>query len=1452
MTSPLKTLLSGSWILAAAALHAAPLTWDPAANGSQSGGAGTWDANTTANWWNGSADQAWTDTTGIDTAIFGGTGGAVTIATGGVTANALTFNATGYALSGAALTLAGSTPTVTVTNGSESATISSVITGAAGLVKSGAGTLTLSGANTYTGGTIVSAGKLVAGSATAFGASGASVSVASGASLDLAGFATGSNVSIAGTGTDGTGALFNSSATTVGSIGTLTLTGSATIGGAVNNNTGIGIATTGINLGGNTLNLNSGRLIIDGTDAFTGGGLINVNSGGVLYFAGATAGSGAGVTISVKTGGVMDGRDYANSALASYPTVELDGGMLSNGYTNSNGGGGGVILYNPLTVTANGGILSGNASGFDNRLRLAGTLVGSGALTLQGSRGVEFRGDISGYTGTMTATAGTVAFNPTAAVQTFNGVLSGARPVEKNGANTTIFTTANNYSGTTTVNGGTLQISGAGKLGNGAAIIVNTAGTVDLGGTTQTVGAATLGGTVLNGTLNATSYSGTGGNVSANLGSAIVFTQTSGSTTLSGTNAITSTVINGGNLTFANTAASGSGTITVNAGGSLVASGMQSTVSGWLASGRVAAASVGNIALSGDSSETIDFTGFNSLGLASTGFATYSGTLTPGTGGYRFGGATSNLTIASALGGANALTKSDAGTAMLAGNNTYTGTTTVNAGTLLVTGAINGGAVTVSGGSLLVGGAATINATSGGAVNIGGGSLAARSLNAIGAAGSTITLTNGSGTLVFGGSANDTTDRVISHTAGSTMTNNGSGTVTLTNNIQVANSAIGIFWNGGGKTVMQGVTGNTSALLNFNKSGVGMLTVNGNITPNGGSIRAQGGILSFSSTASTTGNAVMTSQRTVGGVALFAAGSSIKTADANTNGIMGGWAVYNGTDWAQSNGSGNAIGAYSGYTTDTWAAGNNTDVSLAGANPASGATTNSLRFNATGVKTLTLAGTNLIISGGILVTSAVGNSLTTITGGTLTAGASNATADLIVHQNNTANALTIASAIANNGTGTTSFTKSGDGTVNFSTQKTYTGTTNVLAGVLNLSGGGGLAGVIRGTVNVAAGATLRLSTGDATGYATDATRLSVINLQGGTLNINTTGNQTLGSAVINMTGGSITGIANSNLDFFGGASAINSLASGATSVISGVNLSALRQGSSTFTVAAGYTANGIDLDIASVIQNGVSGSVTNAVITKAGAGTLALSGTNTFGGTGQSVLISAGTLMIGNGGSTGNISTQASVGVTNNSVLAFNRSDAAGVFANVVSGTGRVTQMGSGSSTLTGANTYAGGTVVSAGTLVTGNTSALGTGNVNVTAGVLRIGNGTANTVQLGSGANLVVNGTLAFANNFGVNSATANITLQGTGGYTFTNGAVLDLNNLFNIAGTYNLITGGTGTKTDAMLSFANFDSVNYSAAFSQGVLTVTAVPEPATYGLLGAGALAGVAVVRRRRKLA
>ena len=106
----------------------------------------------------------------------------------------------------------------------------------------------------------------------------------------------------------------------------------------------------------------------------------------------------------------------------------------------------------------------------------------------------------------------------------------------------------------------------------------------------------------------------------------------------------------------------------------------------------------------------------------------------------------------------------------------------------------------------------------------------------------------------------------------------------------------------------------------------------------------------------------------------------------------------------------------------------------------------------------------------------------------------------------------------------------------------------------------------------------------------------------------------------------------------------------------------------------------------------ISGS---GAVQQIGLGTVVLTNTNTYtGGTS----ISAGTLQLGNGGTTGSIAGD----VTDNSVLTFNRSDTL-TFAGTITGSGALQQNGTGTTILTGDSAYSGGTIINAGTLQLGN-----------------------------------------------------------------------------------------------------------------------------------------------------
>jgi autotransporter-associated beta strand protein len=180
------------------------------------------------------------------------------------------------------------------------------------------------------------------------------------------------------------------------------------------------------------------------------------------------------------------------------------------------------------------------------------------------------------------------------------------------------------------------------------------------------------------------------------------------------------------------------------------------------------------------------------------------------------------------------------------------------------------------------------------------------------------------------------------------------------------------------------------------------------------------------------------------------------TAPTLLNGIIGGWATVGGTDWATYTSSGTpSVGALASYSANGFAANANSDITSS-QGPSANININSLRFNTAAAVTLTLSGSaNVIQSGGILVTPTVANNASTITGGTLEGANGN---DLVVIQNNTANTLTIGSIIANN-TSATALTKSGAGQLILTGANTYTGSTFINGGTLQV-GAGSTAGAL--------------------------------------------------------------------------------------------------------------------------------------------------------------------------------------------------------------------------------------------------------------------------------------------------------------------------------------------------------------------------------------------------------
>ncbi|MGV7218748.1 autotransporter outer membrane beta-barrel domain-containing protein, partial [Bradyrhizobium sp. UFLA05-112] len=184
-----------------------------------------------------------------------------------------------------------------------------------------AGTLILSGANTYTGPTVVDAGILQAGSTSAFGNNSA-VTVASGAVLDLAGFSNAIG-SLAGAGI----------VTNSGAAATLTTGGDTTstvFSGTIQDGAGsIALTKTGI-----------GLLLLSGSNSYTGATIV---SGGTLQVDGSIASSSQ---VTVQSGAALSGSGTVGATV-------IDGGAI---FAPGNGTAGTSMVVSGSLALASGAV----------------------------------------------------------------------------------------------------------------------------------------------------------------------------------------------------------------------------------------------------------------------------------------------------------------------------------------------------------------------------------------------------------------------------------------------------------------------------------------------------------------------------------------------------------------------------------------------------------------------------------------------------------------------------------------------------------------------------------------------------------------------------------------------------------------------------------------------------------------------------------------------------------------------------------------------------------------------------------------------------------------------------------------------------------------------------------------------------------------------------------------
>ncbi|MFT0878073.1 autotransporter-associated beta strand repeat-containing protein [Rhodopseudomonas sp. G2_2311] len=549
--------------------------------------------------------------------------------------NTLTFMNAGAGLIGA-IGLATSSTTLTFAQSANSI-LDQMITGAGSVTKTGSGVLTLSGINSYTGGTTISAGTLQLGNGSNTGS--IAGDVINNASLVFKR----SGTYVFGGAISGTGGVSKAG------TGTVILTGTNTYSGGTTISSGILQIGSGGSTGSITGDvINNGSLMFNRAGRYTFDGAIS-GVGGVRKF-------GDGITILTGT------NTYTGLTSISLGVLQIgDGGTAGSitGQVSNNS----ELWFNRSDAYTFGGVISGWGS--VSQLG-PGTTVLTGASTYTGgttiSNGTLQIGD-GGTTGSIANNVtnnGTLAFNRSNAL-TFSGLISGTGSVAQLGSGNLSMAGANTYTGGTTISRGTVTVGNNSALGVGDVKMTQGA-TLAFGiqdytlannfvisgtsifnirtGTTQTI-------------TGAVSDGDTAGIIQKNGDGKLIL---SGPTSYSG-----GTIINAGTLQLANSnMLSATTSATVAAGTTLDLGGFNQTIGSLAGAGSVALGAA-LLTAGADNSST-----------------NFSGTMS-GTGG---------------------LTKQGTGNLILSGTNDYTGPTTVNAGTLSVNGSIASAVTAASGGRL--------------------------------------------------------------------------------------------------------------------------------------------------------------------------------------------------------------------------------------------------------------------------------------------------------------------------------------------------------------------------------------------------------------------------------------------------------------------------------------------------------------------------------------------------------------------------------------------------------------------------------------------------------------------------------------------------------------------------------------------------------------------------------
>ena len=1205
------------------------------------------------------------------------------------------------------------------------------------LTKLGAGNLTLSAANSYTGATSIQAGTLTTGIENAIATSD-SVTVASGATLALNNFNQRvQDLSGAGIIALGTGTLTTQNNSDTAFDGTLTGTGGLTktgTGTLTLSATGNSVGATDVNAG--TLHLTQNGMFNATSLSIDSGATLRLDANSQMTASGSALIDG---TLDVTLGGTAPLLTAADATLNTTDSVLNISGYSSGPVAKASDleGARTVVIRTTGGITGDFSAVTGVGAG-DADYIVNDAKKSADGLDYSIGSALAWNAAAPLSSGKFTLTNASDAFDVDVVLadQAANGSAWDGQSLDKLGQGTLTLSAANTYTGATRLLAGTLKTGVENAFADSSSLLVGVGTTFDLNNFNQQVHNIAGGGNIALGTATLTMdmednlglgavISGTGGIVKEGAGS---LTLTGDSTYTGGTQ------INAGKLTITSDNSLGSATsnVAINNNATFdISKAGELTNSITLGSGGGTIIGTSGINLSG----LIDGTGqLTTRGIIDlTAENTYSGGTTISNGatlslgrntttGSIVGDVTNNGTLAftrtndftvdGIISGTGKVDALGAGTATLTGANTYTGSTNVY-GALRVTagGSLGSGAVAIAAPGSLHIDAPTAGSYSFTNVLTGDGTLQA-------------TLTAATDTFAFSSATGNAFTGTVALGQGQ-FTLDGDNTSALTN------------------ATLQLDTGNTTTVAAADQN-IGNLTLNGGTMAWSGQTPPQSpvGIVNVTDLTINSGTVQVDIPVTSGvpnpapapGLNLLAqddgeiqsqlvAASGSVTGDASSLGLVdssgqaisnpqtlaiteGTTTVANGSyDFMLSTGSGND-GLYVGY-------------GLKGLDLLSG-------------QTLHLATDSNSASNGAVLNAQLTGSGNLDVNGSASAGQT----------------LTLSNAT-----------------------NSYTGTTTVSGGTL-----------VAGSDN-ALGATSELALQDTTGFDLNGKTQTVGTLSGAsgsTLNVNG-GNLTL--SLGGQSEGTLTGAG--NLTVSDGTLTVNGANSGLSAAVVLNNtaqallsdVAALGTGS----ISLSGATTGVQLDAATgTLANALSGT---GVVGLQGASAVTLSGDNSgFGGSftvDNTSSLTAGTAQ--------NLGTAA---VSNDGALVLD-SATDWTFTNVVSGSGTLEKAGSGNVSIGSNNTYTGGTTVSAGTLTLTNAQGAGTGTATIAApGTLAV------NVSGGNFSNAVDNSGLLSVSGAG-SELSSTITGSGTNRISATDLTLSGDNSGF--TGVWDLASGSSSTVAAA-----------------------------------------------------